>query len=123
MTSCIREGHGNLTIPRHLRDVYVSEYGVADLRGRTDEDCIAAMAAIADARFAPGLLARARQAGKVDPGATVDRAAERNTPRACTPRCDSSVATARCRSIRSAATSRRSSGGSSARSGGCDSTR
>ncbi|MEX0914570.1 MAG: acetyl-CoA hydrolase/transferase C-terminal domain-containing protein, partial [Wenzhouxiangellaceae bacterium] len=39
------------TIPRHLRDLVVTEYGVADLRGRTDEECIKAMIEIADARF------------------------------------------------------------------------
>jgi acyl-CoA hydrolase len=54
--------YGHETIPRHLRDLVVTEYGVADLRGRTDEEVIAALLNIADSRFQDGLLARARQA-------------------------------------------------------------
>jgi acyl-CoA hydrolase len=33
-TSNIRWNYGHTTIPRHLRDIVVTEYGVADLRGR-----------------------------------------------------------------------------------------
>jgi acyl-CoA hydrolase len=72
--SNLRWNYGHVTIPRHLRDVFVSEYGIADVRGACDEDCVLAMAAIADARFAPGLLDSARRAGKVA------RAARARTP-------------------------------------------
>lgn len=44
-------GHGQLTIPRHLRDVVISEYGVAFLRNRTDEETVKAMLNLADKRF------------------------------------------------------------------------
>src|SRR5262249_41462203 len=54
------------TIPRHLRDVVVTEYGVADLRGKTDRDTIAAMLSITDARFQDELLRRANDAGKIE---------------------------------------------------------
>lgn len=64
-TSNVVWSYGHTTIPRHLRDVFVSEYGLADLRGRTDEDCVIAMAAIADARFQPALLAAAVESGKL----------------------------------------------------------
>ncbi|MDA3919594.1 MAG: hypothetical protein PF501_02755, partial [Salinisphaera sp.] len=37
------------TIPRHLRDIVVTEYGVADLRGKTDEQIAIALIEIADA--------------------------------------------------------------------------
>src|SRR6185437_4328560 len=57
--------YGYTTIPRHLRDVYVTEYGTADLRGKSDEDCIIAMLAIADAQFQDELAARAKAAGKL----------------------------------------------------------
>ena len=63
--SNIRWSYGATTIPRHLRDIYVTEYGVADLRDRTDEDCVKAMLAVCDARFAPTLAAEAREAGKL----------------------------------------------------------
>ncbi|CAN5433249.1 acetyl-CoA hydrolase/transferase C-terminal domain-containing protein [soil metagenome] len=59
-------GHG--TIPRHLRDVVITEYGVADLRGKTDRDVIAALLAIADSRFQPELLKAALDAGKIEAG-------------------------------------------------------
>ncbi|PEQ13664.1 hypothetical protein B2G71_04890 [Novosphingobium sp. PC22D] len=66
------------TIPRHMRDVVVSEYGVAHLKAASDAQCIARMAAISDARFAPELLDTARKAGKIDGNAHVE--VERNTP-------------------------------------------
>jgi len=70
------------TIPRHLRDLVVTEYGIADLRGRTDEECIRAMIAIADARFQDELADAARRAGKLDPAWTIPDAARENTPEA-----------------------------------------
>src|SRR4029077_4947611 len=66
--SNIRWNYGNITIPRHLRDVVVTEYGVADLRGKTDRDVIAAMLAVADSRFQDELLRQARGAGKIERG-------------------------------------------------------
>ncbi len=63
--SNVRWNYGHATIPRHLRDLYVSEYGIADLRGRSDEDCIVAMCGIADVRFQSGLVERAQRAGKL----------------------------------------------------------
>ncbi|MDC0667111.1 acetyl-CoA hydrolase/transferase C-terminal domain-containing protein [Nannocystis radixulma] len=66
-TSNIVWNYGHTTIPRHLRDVYVSEYGLADLRGRADEDCVVAMTAIADARFHDEMLATAVKSGKLRP--------------------------------------------------------
>ena len=56
--------YGHTSIPRHLRDVVINEYGIADLRGRSDSECIAAMLAISDAEFAPRLAEQARAAGK-----------------------------------------------------------
>jgi len=60
--------YGHCSIPRHLRDVYVNEYGVADLRGVDDAGCVRAMLAITDARFAPKLLERAQRALKLPAG-------------------------------------------------------
>jgi acyl-CoA hydrolase len=64
-TSNILWNYAQATIPRHLRDIVISEYGVADLRGRTDEEVIAALLNIADSRFQGELLARAQAAGKI----------------------------------------------------------
>ena len=57
--------YGHETIPRHLRDVVVTQYGIADLRGRTDAEVAAALIAIADRRFQSGLAERAKTAGKL----------------------------------------------------------
>jgi acyl-CoA hydrolase len=61
----IRWNYGMTTIPRHLRDIVISEYGVADLRGKTDSECIQAMLAISDARFIDALTAEAKSHGKL----------------------------------------------------------
>jgi len=65
--SNVRWNYGHTTIPRHLRDVFVNEYGIADLRGKTDQDCVTAMAAITDAAFQPALLDQAKASKKLAP--------------------------------------------------------
>ncbi|MGO1071953.1 acetyl-CoA hydrolase/transferase C-terminal domain-containing protein [Lysobacter sp. CA199] len=57
--------YAQTTIPRHLRDIYITEYGIADLRGKTDEDCIEAMAGIAGDPFRASLLRQAMERGKM----------------------------------------------------------
>jgi hypothetical protein len=57
--------YGHETIPRHLRDIVITQYGIADLRGRTDAEVAAALIAIADSRFQDGLVQRAKAAGKL----------------------------------------------------------
>lgn len=68
------------TIPRHLRDIVVTEYGIADLRGQTDSDIIKRLLAIADSRFQPELLAQARAAGKIEPGYEIPEDQLHNLP-------------------------------------------
>ena len=65
VTSNILWSYGHCTIPRHLRDIVVTEYGIADLRGRTDEECVAALLNVTDSRFQKTLLAQAKAAGKI----------------------------------------------------------
>ena len=81
-TSNIVWSYGQTTIPRHLRDIVVTEYGVADLRGKSDRDVIAAMLAVADSRFQPQLLAQAKAAGKIEAAYRIPEAHRRNTPEA-----------------------------------------
>ncbi|HEY1710126.1 MAG TPA: acetyl-CoA hydrolase/transferase C-terminal domain-containing protein [Rhizomicrobium sp.] len=80
MESNVRWSYGHTTIPRHLRDIVVSEYGVADLRGKTDQDVVSAMLAIADARFQSELLRRAKDAGKIAKSFEIPAAHRNNTP-------------------------------------------
>ncbi|NGM48020.1 acetyl-CoA hydrolase [Caulobacter sp. 602-2] len=70
--------HG--TIPRHLKDVVITEYGVADLRGRTDRDAVVRMLNITDSRFQPALLDAAKSAGKLEAGYAIPEPFRRNTP-------------------------------------------
>ena len=71
--------YGHATIPRHLRDLVVTQYGIADLRGRTDAEVAAALIAIADRRFQEPLAARAKAAGKLPRGWRVPEHALGNT--------------------------------------------
>lgn len=57
--------YAHCTIPRHLRDIVITEYGIADLRGQPDEEVYSRLIGLADARFQPGLLAQAKKAGKI----------------------------------------------------------
>ena len=79
-TSNIVWSYGHVTIPRHLRDIVVTEYGVADLRGRTDQEVIAALLNIADSRFQEELLAQAKAARKVPQSFSIPQAFRNNTP-------------------------------------------
>ena len=78
--SNIRWDYPHETVPRHYRDIVVTEYGVADLRGKTDEECIAAMLSIADSRFQSRLLKQAKKAGKIRPDYEIARPNRANTP-------------------------------------------
>ena len=74
--------YGHTTIPRHLRDIVISEYGIADLRGKTDTEVVAAMIEIADSRFQPELIRQARAGGKLSEDYQLPDRARRNTPAA-----------------------------------------
>jgi acyl-CoA hydrolase len=78
--SNVRWRYGHTTIPRHLRDIVVTEYGVADIRGKSDRDVIAAILAITDARFQDELLRQAKDAGKIERSFVVPEHARDNIP-------------------------------------------
>lgn len=69
-----------ISIPRHLRDIVITEYGYADLRSKSDEDCIKAMLCIADSRFQHGLMETAKRHHKLDPHWHIPDAFRHNTP-------------------------------------------
>lgn len=74
--------HRHLTLPRHLRDIVITEYGIADLRGKSDAGCIKALLAITDSRFQRDLMEQAKQAGKLAPDFQLPASQQRNTPAA-----------------------------------------
>ena len=60
----------------------VTEYGIADVRGRSDAEVAAAMLAVADSRFQPSLLAEARRAGKLPASYRIPDGHRQNYPQA-----------------------------------------
>jgi acyl-CoA hydrolase len=80
-TSNIHWRYANTSIPRQLRDIMVTEYGIADIRGRTDSEVISAMLAISDARFQARLQQEAVAAGKLPKNFKLPSSATNNSPR------------------------------------------
>src|SRR5882757_8331033 len=78
--SNIRWNYGHETIPRHLRDVFVTEYGVADVRGKSDVETIAAMLQVTDSRFQNELAKIAKDAGKLPKGFEIPAPHRENFP-------------------------------------------
>jgi Acetyl-CoA hydrolase/transferase C-terminal domain len=78
--SNIRWNYGHETIPRHLRDIIVTEYGVADLRGRSDAEVIAAMLRVTDSRFQSELARQAMEAGKLPKDHEIPASCRENFP-------------------------------------------
>jgi hypothetical protein len=78
--SNIRWNYGHETIPRHLRDVFATEYGVADVRGKSDAEVIAAMLGVTDSRFQDDLMRRAKDAGKLQRSFEIPAEARDNHP-------------------------------------------
>ncbi len=72
--------YGHCTIPRHLRDIVVTEYGIADLRGKTDRNVIEALLNITDSRFQTELIAQAQQIGKLPKDFCLDPRFADNSP-------------------------------------------
>ena len=103
--SNIRWNYGHETIPRHLRDIVVTEYGVADLRGKSDAEVIASMLAVADSRFQNDLMRQAKDAGKLPKNYEIPAAHRDNFPNGSQPRYNRRATPACCRRFRSAATS------------------
>jgi acyl-CoA hydrolase len=65
LKSSIVWNYGHVTIPRHLRDVVVTEYGIAELRGQSDGEVVQRLIAIADSRFQDELVQQAKAHGKL----------------------------------------------------------
>jgi hypothetical protein len=66
LNSNIVWSYGNTTVPRQLRDIVVTEYGIADLRGKSDRDTIVEMLKVSDSSAQPDLLRQAVTARKLE---------------------------------------------------------
>ncbi|RTK98223.1 MAG: acetyl-CoA hydrolase, partial [Neisseriaceae bacterium] len=82
LKSSIVWSYGSVTIPRHLRDVIITEYGVADLRGQPDGEVVKRLIQIADSRFQPELVKQAKAHGKLEAGYEVPERYRNNLPEA-----------------------------------------
>jgi hypothetical protein len=82
LRSSIVWNYGHVTIPRHLRDIVVTEYGVADLRGQPDGEVVQRLIAVTDSRFQDELVRQAKAAGKLSAHYEVPDRYRHNLPQA-----------------------------------------
>lgn len=80
VSSNIVWNYGHTTIPAHLRDIVITEYGIAMLRGQREKDVIARMLNITDSRFQQQLLEQAKGAGKIPDDYEIPQQFCNNTP-------------------------------------------
>jgi len=80
VSSNIVWSYGHTTIPRHLRDIVITEYGIADLRSQSDSECIKRMLNIADSRFQDELMQTAKANGKLEADYQIPEAFRNNFP-------------------------------------------
>lgn len=80
--SNIVANYAHCTIPRHLRDMVITEYGIADLRGKSDAEVIVALLGVADARFQPELCDWAKTHRKLPDDYEMPVSYRNNTPEA-----------------------------------------
>jgi acyl-CoA hydrolase len=80
ISSSIVPFYGHVTIPRHLRDIVVTEYGVAFIRGCTDQEVIKRLLNITDSRFQQELMDWAKKVGKLDKQYKIPAAFTNNYP-------------------------------------------
>ena len=59
--------YGHCSIPKYLRDIIVTEYGIAHIRGLSEEQVYHEMIKIADSRFQQKLIDVAKKHGKITP--------------------------------------------------------
>ncbi|MCL2155301.1 MAG: hypothetical protein FWH53_06525, partial [Leptospirales bacterium] len=80
LSSNIVFSYGHCSVPRHLRDIVVTEYGIADVHGKPDKDIVMELLNIADSRFQPQLLAQAKKANKIPKDYEIPKEYRNNTP-------------------------------------------
>ncbi|NOX70705.1 MAG: acetyl-CoA hydrolase, partial [Gammaproteobacteria bacterium] len=80
VSSNIRWNYGHNTVPRHHRDVFVTEYGIAATRGCSDRDTIDRLLHVAGAEFHDSLIDPPRRSGKIERDYRMADDADRNRP-------------------------------------------
>ncbi len=59
--------YGHCSVPKYWRDILVTEYGIAHIRGLSEEQVAQEIIKIADSRFQDDLIKQAKKAGKIAP--------------------------------------------------------
>ncbi|MBP6991807.1 MAG: hypothetical protein KBC90_09860 [Spirochaetes bacterium] len=72
--------YGHCSIPKYLRDIIVTEYGIAHVRGLSEEQTAKEMIQIADSRFQRQLIDQAKKHGKIRPDWTLPGQYRNNYP-------------------------------------------
>jgi hypothetical protein len=72
--------YGHTSIPKHLRDIIVTEYGIADVRGKPDSKIIEELLKITDSRFQEDLIKEAKLNGKLAPDFKLPEEYRHNNP-------------------------------------------
>lgn len=72
--------YASCTIPKHSRDIIVTEYGIADIRDMPESEVIKRMLNIADSRFQQQLLDQVKKAGKIEEGYQIPEEYRNNYP-------------------------------------------
>lgn len=72
--------YGHNTIPRHLRDIIVTEYGIANIRSKPDQEIIKEILNVTDSRFQDELMAEAKKYGKLPEDYEIPEQFRNNTP-------------------------------------------
>lgn len=79
-TSNIEINNAHITIPRHLRDIVVTEYGIASLKGQSDSEVAKRILAITDSNFQEELLDAVKKEGKIEKNYQLPEQVRNNTP-------------------------------------------
>lgn len=72
--------NGQITIPRHLRDIIITEYGIAYLHGKSDAEVIQALIAVSDSQFQSGLVQWAKENHKLAADYEIPQEFRNNNP-------------------------------------------
>ncbi|MGE5370625.1 MAG: acetyl-CoA hydrolase/transferase C-terminal domain-containing protein [Solirubrobacterales bacterium] len=72
--------YGHCSVTKHMRDIIVTEYGIADVRGKPDGEVAKAIINICDSRFQEQLVAEAKASGKLDPDYVIPPEYRNNYP-------------------------------------------
>ena len=72
--------YGHTTVPRHLRDMVITEYGIADIRSKPDNEIIKELLSVTDSRFQESLLQQAKKVGKISKSYQIPDAFKNNYP-------------------------------------------